>query len=154
MIGAETLLYDDPVQQGRARVKLRDAIHGLFSGSDAFTKLFDTQQTLYETTHLSLQRRRLLHADEVMRMASGDMIIMTDGLEGPIYAHHTTYFEDPNYAGLYLPNPYHPPIDKVQIATRFGQKWCPVVTQKVPERYKHYPQYAGGMWSYIGRSRR
>ncbi|WP_298921270.1 hypothetical protein [uncultured Roseobacter sp.] len=131
------------MQPSRAPVELRDAIHGLFSGGDAFTKLFNTQQTLYETTHLSLQRRWLLHADEVMRMASGDMINMTDGLEGTIYAHHTAYFEDPNCAGLYLPTPYHPPIDKVQIATRFGQKWCPAVTKKNARELQTLPAICG-----------
>ena len=51
-------------------------------------------------------------------------------------------------AGRYLANPYHPPMDRVQIAGRFGSRWVPVVTEAVPRKFASFPQFAGGSWSY------
>ena len=52
-------------------------------------------------------------------------------------------------AGHYLPNPYHPPHTKVRIKSRIGSKWADVITEPVPDRFAHLPQYQGGTWSYV-----
>jgi type IV secretion system protein VirD4 len=67
----------------------------------------------------------------------------------PIYANKYPYFTRPEMAGAYLPNPYHPPGDAVQIATRRGPRQARVITERVPERYAHLPQYESGFWSFI-----
>ena len=52
-------------------------------------------------------------------------------------------------AGMYLPNPYHPPTDNVPIKTRFGSKRVPVIRERVPERFASFPQHADGHWAYV-----
>lgn len=49
-------------------------------------------------------------------------------------------------AGLYLPDPYHPPMDRVQIATFWGQRWRDVITEPVPRTtliYRNIPKDIG-----------
>ena len=41
-------------------------------------------------------------------------------------------------AGRYLPNPYHPPADKVKIQGRFGPKWAKVKTGKPPRKFRDW----------------
>ena len=48
-----------------------------------------------------------------------------------------------------MPNPQHPPMDRVRVQGRFGSKWLPVITERVPERFAHLPQYRSGQWSFV-----
>lgn len=151
MVGAETLTYDDPLHQGRARVDLRKGIVRILSGGDPFEAALELTQKRYESTHLSKQRRMILTLDEVIHMGDDRMVLISDGLSGPVFAERKPYWALPWMAGRYHPNPYHPPTDKVLVATRRGPRWWPVIVEPVPARYAQYPQYAGGTWSRIGR---
>lgn len=79
---------------------------------------------------------------------SDKQYIFTDGVP-PIYADRKPYYEQAFMAGRYHPNPYHPPLDRVQVKTRFGHAWRRVVTVPVPPAYAHYPQYRNGIYSYV-----
>lgn len=149
MIGAETLSYDDPLHQGRARVKLWDAIRAAFAGEDVLENSLQLNQTRYETDHLSKQHRMTLTQDEVMRMARDKFVAFADGLSGFIDGERRRCLEQEWMAGRYQANPHHPPLDKVLVQTRRGPRWRPIIAQKVPDRYSHYPQYAGGTWSIV-----
>ena len=45
MVGSETLTFDDPLQQGRAAVQLRQGIAGVFGGSDLFETVLGLRRT-------------------------------------------------------------------------------------------------------------
>jgi type IV secretion system protein VirD4 len=66
-------------------------------------------------------------------------------------AERAPYYEQAFMAGRYHPNPYHPPADRVRVKTRWGAVWRPVIHERVPQACAHYPQYADGYWSRIGR---
>ena len=84
-------------------------------------------------------------------MAGDRQFIFADGLPGAIYASRAPYWEQRFMAGRYHPNPYHPPCDRVLVRGRFGSYWRPVITEAVPAEFSDYPQYQGGLWSYIGK---
>ena len=77
------------------------------------------------------------------------MYIMCDDLPGPLYAQRAPYWTKEWMAGHYHPNPYHPPLDSVSVATRWGLRTRRIITEAVPNEYAHLPQYAGGLWSYV-----
>jgi len=151
MLGTETLFYGDPLQQSRAEVKLRQAVWSVLSGTGPDTGAAEIDQQAYESGHLSVQQRRLRTPDEILNMAARRMVVFADELPGPFYGERQPYWEQPWMAGRYHPNPFHPPLDRVPVQTRWGPRWRPVVTQEVPARYAHYPQYQDGTWSFIGR---
>jgi type IV secretion system protein VirD4 len=87
--------------------------------------------------------------DEVIFTPNDRQYLFIDGVSHPIYAERAPYYEQRSMVGRYLPNPYHPPTDRVRIKTRFGHAWRRIVTERVPSRYAHLPQYADGYWSYV-----
>ena len=149
MLGAATLDYDDPVQQGRAEIETRDVLRNLLSGTDPFQDVQKLIQKSYESRHLSKQRRLLNTPDEVLNTPSDRMFLFADGLSGPVYAERAPYWTQRFMAGRYHPNPYHPPHDNVQVQTYWGRRTRKVITQNVPEEFADYPQYRSGKWSFI-----
>ncbi len=85
-------------------------------------------------------------------MPENRQILFISGLNlAPIYAAKYPYFGRAEIAGGYMPNPYHPPVNRVRLVDRRGAKprWAPVVSERVPGRYALLPQYLSGQWSYI-----
>jgi type IV secretion system protein VirD4 len=59
------------------------------------------------------------------------------------------YFENPEMAFRFLPNPFHPPFDRVSLVLGKGRiKTVPLITEAVPDEIAHLPQYSRGLWSY------
>lgn len=88
--------------------------------------------------------------DEILAMPEDRQILFIAGKDvDPIYAHKYPYFGRREMAGLYLPNPYHPPADKVQVRTWRGQQWRDVKRGPVPQKWALYPQHADGslLWA-------
>ncbi|MGC3939504.1 type IV secretory system conjugative DNA transfer family protein [Roseobacter sp. EG26] len=150
LLGEETLEYDDPLDQGRASVELWRLLGSFLNGTSLNGILFGLRQKHYETRHLSQQSRMLETADEVLNMAPQDMRMIADGLH-PTKGFLPFYFTQRWMDGRYLPNHYHPPIDKVLVMTRRGPRYRPVVARKVPETFKDYPQYASGTGLFVGK---
>jgi len=150
MLGTQTLEYDDELAQSKAMMAKKAAIRAvLMDGASPHaegTKLAHYNQA---ATNRTKQARLLRTPDEVMNTADGKAYLFMDGLAGAIYADRTAYYEQADLAGRFHPNPYHPPLDKVRIKTRFGHRWAKIVRAPVPARFAHYPQYAGGHWSYV-----
>jgi type IV secretion system protein VirD4 len=94
-------------------------------------------------------RRQLVTPDELLHLPPDKLIVFADGLSGPLLASRTPYWKQRWTAGKYLPDPYHPPLDSVLIQTLWGQRRRKVITESVPERFAHLPQYARGSWSYV-----
>jgi len=77
-------------------------------------------------------------------MPEDEQIIFISGQNiPPIKANKYPYFTRREMAGRYLPNPYHPPTDKVRVQGLFGKKWLRVNTVLIPQNYRLFPQYKG-----------
>ena len=150
MLGHETLEFDNVLEQQKARSQKKQIVQGILEGADPF-------KTVHEFHHLSMaesnrtkQTRWLMTPSEVLGMPEDRLVAFVSGLNlKPLYLEKYPYYERPEMAGLYLPNPHHPPIDKVRIRTRWSDKWVMVITEPVPKKYAQYPQYSSGSWSYL-----
>ena len=56
---------------------------------------------------------------------------------------------DPRSAGSFLPNPFHPPLDRVSIPRRWGGGTARIITEPVTRKYAQFPQHDAGTWSYV-----
>ncbi|WP_420331714.1 type IV secretory system conjugative DNA transfer family protein [Oceanicaulis alexandrii] len=148
-LGTETLEYDDRPQQAAARLAREEALHHLIGGGDPMAAALALSHHGEMETHRSQQQRWLRTMDEVIGTPNDRQFIFADGLSHPIYAERAPYWEQRAMAGRFLPNPFHPPHDRVRIKTMFGHDWRRVITERVPSRYAHLPQYADGYWSYV-----
>lgn len=149
-IGKETLIYRDHKEHAKIDLELRelkrDVLLGRTSAFDAAAKI----RYLKEASHAGTAQQRFLRSsDEILRTPNDRMYAFTDDVMFPIYGERRPYFECRHLAGTYHPNPFHPPHDAVQTATRFGTKWRKVIRERVDPRYAHLPQYESGYWSYI-----
>ena len=122
----------------------------MFAGEDPFVAANDYAHFRRSAGHRTKQARALMTPDEVLAMPEDRQVLFISGKNlPPVYASKYPYFERREMAGLYLPNPYHPPVDRVRIKTRFGHSWAPVVTERVPDDLAAFPQYRSGTWSYV-----
>ncbi|MEM9668631.1 MAG: type IV secretory system conjugative DNA transfer family protein [Pseudomonadota bacterium] len=149
MLGAQTLEYDDEEKQAAARLAKQQAMNALLMGEDPFRAGADYRHHRDMSEHRSKMHRLLRTPDEVLNMPPNKMYLFADGLASPIYADRKPYWEQKFMAGRFHPNPYHPPAGKVRVKTTFGHAWRRVITEPVPARFAHYPQYQEGHWSRI-----
>jgi len=150
MLGMETLEYDDVLRQDMAKRDKCNAAMRMISSDDSFGAAFDYAHYKRAEQTRTKQSRQLMTPEEILSMPEDRQILFISGKNlKPIYAHKYPYYQRREMAGLYLPNPYHPPADKVRIMTRFGEKWARVITCGVPQRYALYPQYQSGRMSYV-----
>lgn len=149
MLGVQTLEYDDEMAQARARHAKHKAVQSLMGGGDPFMAGLEVSHHRREAERRTKQQRLLRTSDEVMRTPPSKQIIFMDDLPYPLYADRKAYFEQEFMAGRYHPNPYHPPLDRVRVKTRWSHTWLRVVRESAPNAYAHYPQYRSGSWSRI-----
>ncbi|WP_375228639.1 type IV secretory system conjugative DNA transfer family protein [Roseobacter sp. S98] len=148
LLGEATFEHNDPQDQGRALVDLVRLI-GSFLGGRSLNSLFlELQQKRRETAFVTLNKRMLWTTDEVLRMPAKSMFMLTDG-QHPTWGALPFYFHEIWMDGRYLPNPYHPPMDKVQVMTRRGRRYRPVVARKVPAAFADFPQYTSGTGLFV-----
>lgn len=150
MLGDETLGYDDDLVQSRATSERLDIINRILGGGDPFAMATRLYQKNFESTYRRKVRRPLCTPAEILRMGRDEMLIFADHLPGAIAATRRPYWEQHWMAGRYHPNPFHPPLDRVSVTDHRGRmRTRPVITEPVPDRYAHLPQYRHGLWSYI-----
>lgn len=150
MLGQQTLAYDAELQQHAARLQTARIIHGILAGGDPFASGLGIAHSQRAARHRTKQPRALMTPDEVLNMPEDEQILFVSGLGlPPVRAHKQPYYSRPEMAGGYLPNPYHPPLDSVRVATRTGTRCKAIVTEPVPDAFAHYPQYESGQWSYV-----
>lgn len=148
LLGEQTFSYDDPLSQGRAALDVRKLLASLLNGTALVSVIVDLWQKLFEAEHPTQERRMLRTIDEVLRMPEDALFLFTDTLH-PIEATRAPYWTQRWMAGRYHPNPYHEPRDRVRVQTRFGLRYRPVLTRKVPTRFAHFPQYRERKYSYV-----
>ena len=151
MLGVQTLRYDHDLKQGEAATHRRDLVHGLMNGADPFEITARKRHLDFASTYQSKERRPLYTPDEVLNAPAGDAFLFADGLQYPAVVERRNYWEQRRWAYRYMPNPYHPPTDRVQIQTLFGKRWKRVVREPVPDRWAHLPQYRDGFMNVIKR---
>jgi type IV secretion system protein VirD4 len=151
MLGAQTLIYDDKLAQERARHARNEALRSLFDGGDALQAGFALSHQGFEAEHQTKQQRRLRLPEEVMALPSDRAYYFHEDVPFPIELERRAYWTSRDLAGRFQANPYHPPFDQVSVQTRWGQRTRRVITEPVPTRFAHMPQYRGGMWSRVER---
>lgn len=150
MLGMETLEYVDPLQRERAKHGKWQALAGFLIGNDPLQSLRELKRYQTESVHHAKQTRRLMTPDEILAMPENRQIIFISGLNlRPIFAEKYAYFDRPEMAGKYLPNPYHLPVDRVRVMSPDGPLMCRVINEPVPLMIGHYQQYKDGQWSYV-----
>ncbi len=151
MLGTETLEYDDALRQEQARRHKEAAFRSIFTDdADPFEAARDYAHYAREQANRTKQSRRLMTPEEVMALPEDRQILFISGKDlNPILAWKYPYYTRREMAGLYLNNPYHPPMDRVPVRGWFGTRWRDIVTGPVPERYAGFPQHRDGMRRYV-----
>lgn len=150
MLGTETLEYDDTLRQEAARRERVNAAMAFMNGNDPFQALNNMRSHRFGEHHQTKQSRSLMTADEILAMPEDRQIMFISGKNlRPVYAQKFPYYTRPEFAGRYLPNPFHPPLDRVPIAGRWRSGLAKVICEPVPPEFAHLPQYASGLWEYV-----
>ncbi|MEM8570365.1 MAG: type IV secretory system conjugative DNA transfer family protein [Pseudomonadota bacterium] len=151
-LGRITLHYDDFAGQERARAAKSTAIADLVLGNgDPLTAMMTASHQDRLAHHQSKMARDLRTVDEVINESNDRAYVMMPGdLDKPFYARVPKYWQTRANAGRYGRDPFHSKPGRVEIATRWGQRHRPIITEPVPNRYADWPQYHdSGLWSYV-----
>ena len=150
MLGTETLEYNDTRLQEEASRQKRLAVQRVMAGEDMLTAMMEAAHFSKAAQMRTKQARKLLTEDEVLSLGLDKQVLFLSGKEPlAVLADRKPYFECAELAGLYLPNPYHPPYDRVRIAGRWGTREARVITGPVPKKYSSFAQYRNGNWAYV-----
>jgi type IV secretion system protein VirD4 len=149
MAGQQTLEYDAVLEQDAARRNRARVVAELMNGGDPFSAGLSYAQLTRAANHRTKQARALMLPDEVLTMREHEQLLFVSGLGvHPIRAEKYPYFTRPEMAGAYLPNPFHPPYDRVPIAGHWRGA-ARVIRERVPPHLAHWPQHQTGEWSYV-----
>lgn len=150
MLGNQTLSFDPELEQAGARRNKAHIVRELLAGADPFEAGLNYAHQARAAVDRKKMARALLTPDEILRMPEDRQILFVSGINcPPVAAWRRAYVLHRELAGKFMPNPYHPPVDRVRVITRFRKRWARVVTEPVPEKFSDYPQYQSGLWSYI-----
>lgn len=151
MLGAQTLEYDDKLQQSRAEYAKSQAAQAFINGADPFAAAltYSHQRDISELR--SKQNRWLRTPDEVIQTPPDKGYAFVDGLQHPIEINRRPYFSEKWMNLRWMPNPYHPPVDKVRVKSGWGYRPHTVRNVPVPANLAHFPQYASGQMRVLER---
>jgi type IV secretion system protein VirD4 len=150
MAGNETLAFDDPLQQEAARRNRWNAARRYMDGGDPMEAAFDYLHYGEAAQNRTRMQRALITPDEVLSLPEGKMIAFVSGLDlPPMLADKLPYWEQSDLNGYWLPNPFHPPHDRVKLTGAWRGEWRSVVTESVPAHLAHYPQHQSGRVQYV-----
>ncbi|NQY15566.1 MAG: type IV secretory system conjugative DNA transfer family protein [Henriciella sp.] len=150
MIGYETLSYDDEAEQAKSRHAYNQALMSMLSGADMLEAGLEAIHQAQNSARSSKVARLVRQPAEILRTPSNRMWMWIEGIPAPIYARRQAFFDTPWMAGRYTGSPYYPPQDQVKVMTPRGHDIRRVISERVPERYAHFPQYVqSGDWRYV-----
>ncbi len=145
MLGTQTLEYDDHLARDAAQFQKRDMARRVLLGDDPYSLAHEYAQAKRAADNRTKQARALLPLDEVLNLPEDAAIVFVSGLNlKPFLAGKHPYYSQAFMAGKYLPNPYHPPLDQLEVRGRFGMKTLRVTRGLVPQNMHHFPQYSAG----------
>lgn len=143
MLGTQTLEYDDTLARDAAQFQKRDMARQVLLGDDPYALASEYAQLNRAAENRTKQARALLSLDEVLSLPEDRAIVFVSGLDlKPFLAGKHPYYSQAFMAGKYLPNPYHPPLDRLEVRGRFGMKSVTVTRGPVPQNMRHFPQYS------------
>ncbi|MEI9850876.1 MAG: type IV secretory system conjugative DNA transfer family protein [Sphingomonas sp.] len=150
MAGYETLSFDDRLAQEGARRQQWEAARRYMDGGDPLAAAFDIEHYAQAARNRTKMQRALIAPDEALALGDREMIAFLSGLDlPPLRAAKLPYWEQRDLNGYWLPNPFHPPLDRVRLRGRWRDYWADVVTQDVPPDLAQYPQFQSGRVSYV-----
>lgn len=150
MAGTETLEYDETLRQAEAKRQKFHAAMKMMTDGDPFSAIQDMKYQAQASQHRTKQARALITPDEVLAMPEDRQIQFISGKNlRPVYAEKHPYYMRREFAGRFLPNPFHPPLDTMLIPQNWRDRRVKIITEPVPAQFAHFPQYQSGMWSYV-----
>lgn len=150
MLGTQTLEYDDGLAQAAAHKRKVGSAMSMFSGGDPFEAYSEFKYQSLAETHRTKQARPLMSPDEVLALPEGKQVLFISGKNlYPMLADKKPYFKRREFAGRFLPNPYHPPSDSLAIPRILGTRRVRIITETAPYPYSEFPQYRSGRWRYV-----
>lgn len=150
MLGTETLEYNDTRLQEEAQRQKRMAAQRALMGEDLMQAAMEAAHFSKAAQLKTKQQRKLMTEDEVMGLGGDKHVLFISGKEPlAIRADRYPYFARREFAGHYLPNPYHPPHDSVQVAGRIFSKRLRVIREPAPKEFRSFAQYRDGDWAYV-----
>jgi len=148
LLGKTTYRYLPQSKRAEASFKRAQAIQQVINGGDLNTAMLDIMRQSKTMKIPDSVARQLMNADEIIRRSADEGLLIGTSLK-PYRTFQQHYFLDRNVAHKFLPNPFHPPFDKIFIPTRFGRmKAIKIISEKVPASISQLPQYSSGYWSY------
>ena len=122
----------------------------IMNGSDPFTAYADMKYHAYAEEHRTKQARALMMPEEILSMPEDKQLLFVSAKNlKPILAEKHPYYARADFAGRFLPNPFHLPHDSVAVPSRWGERRARIIKERVPQQFSHLPQYSSGMWSYV-----
>jgi len=150
MLGVQTVFYDDPLYQEPH--KMAASICLMYSGG-ASPSVLESVMRLKASEVESVSQRLLMTPDEVLRMGPREQVCFISGKRlNPIAGQRQPYYERQDLVGSYLPNPNHPPYDRIVLPQRrMLSRTLKVWSHEVLPHLAHLPQYQQGMMSYAAK---
>ncbi len=150
ILGKSTYQYLPQSKQTEAAFKRAQAVQQLLNGGDFVSHLLEITKQNETMQTPDAVARPLMTPDEVMRMNPDEGILDINNLGIKPYIYKKwPYFLNSAVAHKFLPNPFHPPFNKIFIPARFGRmKAVNIISEKAPASVSHLPQYSSGYWSY------
>lgn len=151
MLGTQTIEVEDFHTNERARLENEQAVLQVLSGQiDPVQAGFEMAQRDSMLNHQTKAPRPVMTPDEITNMKNGQALVFMPGvLERPALVHVPNYWQCRQLTGRFMRDPYISPRGKVEVSTRLGQRFKPIITEPVPSALADWPQYRSGYWSYV-----
>ena len=151
MLGTQTIRVRDLVHQAEARKRKMQAAAGIMKGEvDPFDGALEMRLEEQRAQAEGFQARKLSEPDEVMALPDDEALHFISGINlRPMKVKRYPYYTRPEYAGLYMPNPEHPPFDRVKVSGRVFKGWRTVKSGAVTADLAALPQYQLGYRSWL-----
>ncbi len=151
MLGTQTIEVEDFHTNEQARLESELAAMQVLAGHmDPMQAGFEMAQRDSKLRHRTKVPRLVKTSDEITNMMNGNALVFMPGvLERPAEVRVPNYWKRSELAGRYLGDPFHSPDGRVELRTRLGQRFQPIITAPVPEALADWPQYTSGYWSYV-----
>ena len=149
MLGQQTILQDDHLQQNMAEKARLHAGRSIMNGEDPVFAMQDVLFAQENMQHQRKQGRALLTPDEILNLPEDRQILFISGKNcPPILGEKVPYFSQRKLNGKYLNNPFHE-TDRVRVRKVFGSGWRRVEVTTPPPDYLEWPQFSNGVYKVV-----
>lgn len=149
-MGKSTHYYDPYLKHAQANINQTALIQKAIQGGGLQGTLPDIAKAWEQSQAQEAVARPLKTTEELINMPPETGLLLFHGLGVHPYEYQKWhYFLNPDYAHLFLLNPFHAPFDRVRLPRGQGRfRTVPIVCEPVPEAISHLAQYKQGYWSY------